>query len=348
MPNDPSKVLNEDPLFSIIVITYNSEKYIIQTLESAKYQTYDNIELIISDDGSSDNTVEICRNWLEANKKQFKRTELVTIDKNTGIPANCNRGLALAKGEWVKFIAGDDCFEPLALSHVAEFVKKNEGVRNLDSKVRVFNHDLSKLESHLNGTKAPFFYDETSSSEQLKLLANNLNNKRLISTLGVFLKRDLILEIGGFDEEYLLLEDTPLWIKILRSGNRFHFLDEFTVIYRRHDESVSFNDKSKITKVLSDFEITLDRFCWNYLFADLTLINKLNAIWLRIVYNLVQKAGNKGWLARTILKTGLIFQPLRLLWFKRKSRVFYDLFRRMRNKREIRQTYSYPGRFTKG
>ena len=102
---------DENPLVSIIVITYNSAKYVLETLESAKAQTYQNIELIVSDDCSIDNTVEICREWIEQNKNRFVRTELITIPENTGIPANCNRGVRAAQGEWVKLIAGDDMLD---------------------------------------------------------------------------------------------------------------------------------------------------------------------------------------------------------------------------------------------
>ena len=61
-----------NPLVSIIVITYNSSKYVLETLESAKAQTYQNIELIVTDDCSNDNTVEICRKWIEENKERFQ------------------------------------------------------------------------------------------------------------------------------------------------------------------------------------------------------------------------------------------------------------------------------------
>ncbi len=54
----------ENPLVSIIVCTYNSSKYVLETLESAKEQTYQNVELIVSDDCSTDNTVELCRKWI--------------------------------------------------------------------------------------------------------------------------------------------------------------------------------------------------------------------------------------------------------------------------------------------
>lgn len=69
------------PLVSVSVITYNSAKTVIETLDSIKAQTYQNIELIVSDDCSTDNTVEICRDWLTKNEKRFVRMELITVEK---------------------------------------------------------------------------------------------------------------------------------------------------------------------------------------------------------------------------------------------------------------------------
>ena len=95
-------------LVSIVVITYNSVRFVLETLESIKKQTYNNIELIISDDASTDRTVEVCKTWIDDNYRRFKRTKLITVHRNTGIPANFNRGVMAAKGAWIKTIAGDD------------------------------------------------------------------------------------------------------------------------------------------------------------------------------------------------------------------------------------------------
>ena len=95
-----SDLLN-NPLVSIVVITYNSEKYILETLESAKTQTYRNLELIISDDCSTDRTVQVCQHWLEINRDFFINSKLIESPKNTGIPSNVNRGVNKAEGKWI-------------------------------------------------------------------------------------------------------------------------------------------------------------------------------------------------------------------------------------------------------
>lgn len=69
------------PLVTVCVVTYNSEDFILETLESIKNQTYKNFELIISDDGSSDNTLTVAKKWLEKNDKYFVRTHVVSTEK---------------------------------------------------------------------------------------------------------------------------------------------------------------------------------------------------------------------------------------------------------------------------
>ena len=86
-------VINEDALISIVVITYNNSNYIEETLESIKSQTYNNIELIVSDDCSTDKTVEITEEWIDKNRDRFANVKLITTPVNTGISKNCNRGL---------------------------------------------------------------------------------------------------------------------------------------------------------------------------------------------------------------------------------------------------------------
>ena len=108
------------PLVSVVVLTYNSSQYVIETLESIKAQTYNNLELIITDDCSEDSTVTLCRDWICVNNNRFVRAELIVSKVNTGIPANCNRGCRAARGEWFKEIAGDDilleeCMNPFLL-----------------------------------------------------------------------------------------------------------------------------------------------------------------------------------------------------------------------------------------
>lgn len=234
---------NLQPLVSIIVVTYNSSEYVLETLESAMAQTYQNIELIVSDDCSTDNTVEICREWIEENKGRFVRTELMTVEKNTGIAPNCNRGIIAAKGEWVKLIAGDDILLDECISTGVTFIKTHIGTKIFASNVKKFvsNHKIDTFEyTHLENDL--FFLESNTAQNQFKIILQ----KSPIYAPSVFISKYLLILNNGFDESIPFMEDYPFWIKTLQNGIKIDFLPEITVGYRFYENSITGNNKQKI------------------------------------------------------------------------------------------------------
>lgn len=231
--------LREQPLVSIIVITYNSSKYILETLESAKDQSYLNIELIISDDCSSDNTVEICRKWIEVNRERFVTTELLTVEKNTGTVLNCNRGLDAAKGVWVKFIAGDDILIYNCIQQNVNYINENPLANFIFSRIACFGEN--ELRNDLISGFFSYSFFSLDVDKQFQYLIYNSN----CVPPSCFIKKDILIGLGKFDERIKLLEDYPLWIKATKHGNKLFFFDEITVKYRVNEDSVSQVNLSK-------------------------------------------------------------------------------------------------------
>lgn len=224
------------PLVSIIVVTYNSSKYILETLDSAREQTYKNIELIVTDDCSKDNTVELCKEWMQKNSGRFVRTEVITVPKNSGIAANCNRGVNAAKGTWIKFIAGDDILTADCVDAFVDFVKLNKEARVVESKSLFFRYifDESNFYHVEDQGGDVFFSPETGANEQYNILLR----RNPIHGPSVFINKKVILEVGGFDERFPYVDDHPMWLKLTKAGYRFYFLDRITVFYRTHDASI--------------------------------------------------------------------------------------------------------------
>lgn len=133
--------IDNQPLVSVHVFTYNSSKTVVETLGSIYNQTYPNLELIVSDDCSPDNTVEICREWIETHKDRFVRTKLLTFEKNTGVSANMNRGADACQGEWVKDIAGDDILLPDCVETYVDYVREHPDAVCVFANVEVFGDD---------------------------------------------------------------------------------------------------------------------------------------------------------------------------------------------------------------
>jgi len=229
--------MDKQPLVSIIVITYNSSKYVLETLESAKAQTYQNIELIISDDCSTDNTVEICRQWLEENKERFVRTKLITVEKNSGIPANCNRGVRASKGEWVKLIAGDDALKKKCINDNISIVLSNNKISILQTNVDYYN-DNFKSSNFIKTSSVetnPFFTKTNNADDQYRMII--YGNKVIAPS--IFIKRDVINNVGGYDEDIPLMEDLSFWSKITKNGYRISYNNAVTVNYRLHSQSAT-------------------------------------------------------------------------------------------------------------
>ncbi len=223
-------ISHEEPLVSIIVITYNSARYVLETLESAKTQTYQNIELIISDDCSTDETIDICREWLNANKEKFVKAELITSGKNTGISANCNRGFNSAHGLWIKLIAGDDILTNNSLELLVKHINSR-----WDSKVYFLFGACRKIigdQVNKDIETPPSQFKEMDAHGQFMYLIREGN---VMHGPTSFINRNALQKIGGFDERIKYSEDWPLWIKATDNGSKLFFINDVVAYYRVHD-----------------------------------------------------------------------------------------------------------------
>jgi glycosyltransferase involved in cell wall biosynthesis len=233
-------------LVSVIVVTFNSSSFITETLESVYKQSWSEIELIITDDCSDDDTVEICRNWLIKCKERFVKTEIVLTGINTGVPANANRGLRAAKGDWLVFLAGDDTLKSSCIEDNMSWIATHPEIKVLFSYIEVYR-DTIKPESLLYIIpRNPFSPDSImapgrSAESQYKIL---LTCDRINFTPSIYLHRETLISVGGYDERFRLLEDHPLWLNLTRSGFKLHFMDKVTVNYRMHSMAINNNGMS--------------------------------------------------------------------------------------------------------
>lgn len=129
--------LNKIPLVSIIVPAYNAEKYIAETIDSVIAQTYSNWELIIVNDGSTDNTLRVIENYLNKDK----RISFIT-KHNTGVSDTRNTGITKAKGEFIAFLDADDVWLPNNLEKKTDCLIKNTDIDFVFSNMFQADKDL--------------------------------------------------------------------------------------------------------------------------------------------------------------------------------------------------------------
>lgn len=227
----------KEPLISIIVVTYNSSRFVLETLESVKNQTYRNIELIITDDCSLDNTVGICNKWIESNKDCFVRTKIITVERNTGIPCNCNRGLKKSYGQWIKLIAGDDQLLETCIEDNLSFVRENPKAKFVISNLLEMNDKGDLINNNVRENKGlKFYFSAKTAACQLKAYSRW---PEFLNSPTFFISNELFKKVDYFDEDYKIYDDTPLIFRVNEINCRIYYFNKTTVKYRVHNNSIS-------------------------------------------------------------------------------------------------------------
>ncbi len=227
-------------LVSVIVITYNSCSTVLDTLESIKRQTYQNIELIVSDDCSCDNTVTVVKKWLKRNNKFFYNVKLLVARNNHGVVKNCNIGVVHASGEYIQIIAGDDVLLDNAIEIKYNYAKQND-LELVVSKV------------HISGTNEKTVKSMTAFAEKgYRIMQSGLGAQRyavvesnfLVGPSGSFYRKDFFVAQGMYDIRFPMIEDHPFIYKYLIEGHEIKLLDKELAEYRLGDNSLSTSCKN--------------------------------------------------------------------------------------------------------
>ena len=221
---------------TIGVATYNSEKTIIETLDSIRKQTYPNIKLIISDDCSSDDTIHVVQHWLEENSGRFISTKIITVPHNTGVSASFNRIWDACDTEWLKDIAGDDLLLPNCIENNTKYICEHSDAVVVFSRAIGFTTKRGRKKwVDIPWHDYSFFY--LTPKEQYHYLFYKGNHLPAASCF--YNIKELRKTCIRHDERIPLLEDYPKWVMFARKDVVFHFLDKPTVEYRLNEKSLS-------------------------------------------------------------------------------------------------------------
>lgn len=240
-------------LVSIIVVTYNSSRYVQETLDSIYRQSYPSIDLIVSDDCSHDNTFEICQKWIKAHQNRFVRALTIQTPHNGGICHNYNFALQHAKGKWIKYIAGDDILEDNCIERFVANIKPNIFLYTCITKH--LQDETGEVE--LYSTRIP----NQSAWYQARYMLKHLYG---INGPTLFIERNHLIMIGGFEEKYPMIEDWPIAIRYTTSGMRIGLVNEPLVQWRLYGDSISHSNHSFALSLHNAwFDYTM-RYCWKY------------------------------------------------------------------------------------
>lgn len=216
------------PAVSVAVISYNAAATIEETLDSIMRQDHgaERIDLVISDDGSSDDTVAVTRRWIERNGGAFWRIEAIANRSNGGVSRNCNVAWKACRGEWIKTIAADDILLPNCLSANLAFASERDDCDIVVSKMRWFGSI-----QRVTPEPSQIALFDLGALDQYKSL--RFGSFNFAPT--VFMRRQALEAVGYADERFRNIEDLPLWLKFTKRGHRLFFNDCVTVEYRVAD-----------------------------------------------------------------------------------------------------------------
>lgn len=226
-------------LVTIIVVSYNHERFILDCLESIKDQKYSDIELVLSDDCSTDNTFELAKNWCDENKDRFGNIIAYRNETNLGITANCNKGLSKASGRYIKLFASDDILFPNSISDLVEYLSDNPQHDLAYSNVIVVDENAHHPIDTAVYTKM-FYKNRCPEGSGLMDL---LYKGNFISAPGVLMKRETYDKYGTYSEKYSF-EDYEYWLRVASKGGSIGYLNKVTAGYRRLTSSKDHYDNS--------------------------------------------------------------------------------------------------------
>lgn len=230
--------MTQQPLVTIIVVSYNHSNYIKENLDSIKNQTYDNIQLIVGDDASKDDSVKAFQKWLQENNytatTQFHQ-------KNTGLATMLNECITLAEGKYIKIIAADDFLHP---ESIATCVEKLE---NLSEDFAMAFTDFYAIDANGNAVDFSLNYENKEFLNKDGSLKNDqLVKYNCIIAPSVLVKKQAIISTGEYDQS-LLLEDHHRWLMINEKYKIF-FIDEKLAYYRVVPTSITGTRHDKMTE----------------------------------------------------------------------------------------------------
>ncbi len=191
-------------LVSVIIPTYNSAAYIAEAVESVLAQTYPNIEIIVVDDGSTDDTATVIAPY---------RSSVIYINQaNRGVSAARNIGMRQARGQLIAFLDADDIWMPGKLERQVKFLARHKNVGLVFGDAELFDVKGTVTSSFLRRNESPMrlYTAEVVLEDTFKaLLVYNF-----ICTCTVVITRACMEQVGGFDESLQSVEDRDLWLRI--------------------------------------------------------------------------------------------------------------------------------------
>lgn len=220
-------------LVSIVLPVYNGEKYLRESIDSVLAQTYQNWELLVIDDCSSDHTAEIVASYLNHDK----RIKYYKNEYNLRLPKNLNKGFSYAIGDYLTWTSDDNRYLPTAIQRMVEELDKDNDIQFVFASCRIIDEKGKEIE----------FFTVNSNSPKLIVGINSVGACFLYT-------RKVYKAIGDYDSNYELVEDFDYWQRVY---SRFKMMGISEILYQYRIHSGALTSTMKTELFNENLEIML-------------------------------------------------------------------------------------------
>ncbi len=221
---------------SVIIPTFNRANYLKEAIQSILNQTYQDFEIIVTDNASTDHTQEVVENFKETKIKYIKNKE------NLGVVENHNIALRHCVGEFIHIFSDDDIMLPECLSLKINIFNKDSEIDFIHSNIKSINSEGEIIsESHWANRYYYNWFSKHStnniftSKEYLNILIRHWN---IISMPSVMFKKELLINSSNFKSNVKYFCDWDLWLRLIYFSQKVYYISEITVLYRRHSNNL--------------------------------------------------------------------------------------------------------------
>lgn len=239
-----------NPKVSVVLITYNQQDYVGKTIESVLNQSYQNFEIIIADDSSTDETAKVIKSYKD------KRIKYVKTDYNIGINGNLNLAVSKASCDIVALIAGDDKWRKNYLERIVECFEKMSDIDVLHPMLCAIDKD----DEYIKGQNEYFWCIPNRTNEENLYIAFMDGN--FLSSPGMAMRKKVVKTIFPLSYSFVNMQDYVMHIDILANGFKSYVLDDILVDYRVFNDgtNLSLNNSTAHKREETEIALLMDYF----------------------------------------------------------------------------------------
>jgi glycosyltransferase involved in cell wall biosynthesis len=314
---------------SVCIPSYNHARYISHTIESVLNQSFTDFEIIISDDNSQDNSIEIIKNFKDT------RIKLIENKQNQGPSVNANIAIENASSNFIALIASDDMMHKTRLEKTFNFLTSNPNIDAVFTSVQTIDRNNKEID-HFAINESEKFLDS-----KYKILNYFFYTGNCLSAPTVMFKKDILSKIGSFNPCLLQTQDFDIWTKMLVKGYNIGFIKEKLTYYRIGDNLSCINGGMD-SKFLSRMCVEMEKILENFL--EINSIEEFLKIFpdVKDEYKIIEQKYITFYLMKEAIKISQRRNDYRSYWYKQFAiNIAFKLMNDKELRSEISQNFNF-------